>query len=307
MNDTWLLTGASGFVGGWLRRAIEADPRSSGARVAALSHEVDLRASDALSTFVASVRPTRVVHLAAQTYVPESFADPDTTFAVNFGGTLNLLRALKGAGFAGRMLYVGSSDVYGAVPEEALPIVESQPLRPRSPYAVSKVAAEALCHQWSVTESVDIVIARPFNHIGPGQSERFVISGIAKQLAEIDLGRRPPAIDVGNIDATRDFTDVRDVVRAYLELVTHGVRGESYNVCSGSEHSIRSLLARLIAISGLQLEVRQDPSRLRTGEHLRSCGSFGKLNALRGWQPVHAIDATLRDMLDDWKERLTHE
>jgi GDP-4-dehydro-6-deoxy-D-mannose reductase len=305
MKDTWLLTGASGFVGGWLRRAIETE--SPGTCVAALPHEVDLRARDALSAFVASVRPMRVVHLAAQTYVPESFADPDTTYAVNFGGTLNLLRALKDSGFAGRMLYVGSSDVYGAVPPDALPIVETQPLRPRNPYAVSKVAAEALCHQWSAAENVEIVIARPFNHIGPGQSERFVISGIAKQLAEIDLGRRPPAIDVGNIDATRDFTDVRDVVRAYLELVTHGVRGESYNVCSGSEHSIRSLLDRLIAISGLQLEVRQDPSRLRTGEHLRSCGSFDKLGALTGWRPRCAIDQTLHDMLDEWKERLTHE
>jgi GDP-4-dehydro-6-deoxy-D-mannose reductase len=300
------VTGASGFVGPWLRAAIESES-PAGARVVELPADVDVRDREALAGFVASLRPDRVVHLAAQSFVPQSFADPDTTYAVNFGGTHNLLRALKASGFAGRMLYVGSSDVYGKVEESALPIVEAQPLRPRSPYAVSKVAAEALCHQWSATEGMRIVAARPFNHIGPGQSERFVVSGLARQIAEIARGRRPPVVDVGNLAATRDFTDVRDVVRAYLALTEHGVAGETYNVCSGSERSIGALLDRLVAISGLQIEIRQQEARMRASEQLRSRGSFDKLRAAVDWRPRYPVDQTLHDMIDDWQRRIEHE
>jgi GDP-4-dehydro-6-deoxy-D-mannose reductase len=307
MTATWLVTGGSGFVGPWLRNAIESEPACAGARIVELPHDVDVRAADALAAFVASARPDRVVHLAAQSYVPQSFADPDTTYAVNFHGTLNLLRALKAAGFSGRMLYVGSSDVYGAVPDAELPIVETQPLRPRSPYAVSKVAAEALCHQWSATEPMRIVMARPFNHIGPGQSDRFVVSGLARQITEIRSGRRLPVIDVGNTAATRDFTDVRDVVRAYVDLAERGVAGDTYNVCSGNERSIGALLDRLVALSGVNVEIRRDAARMRAAEHLRSCGSCAKLGAAVGWRPRHPLDDTLRDMIDHWQRRIEHD
>jgi GDP-4-dehydro-6-deoxy-D-mannose reductase len=304
MEDAWLLTGAGGFAGRWVRAALDSGEVPGGARVVALPGDIDLRDRIGLRDWIASIRPRTVIHLAAQTHVRESFDDPDASYDVNFRGTLNLLHALKSAGFSGRMLYVGSGDMYGDVPETALPIVETQPLRPRSPYAVSKVAAEAACYQSSVSDGFDVVMARPFNHIGPGQSERFVVSSLARQVAEIQLGRAAPVVHVGNLEATRDFTDVRDVAQAYIELSTRGVSGEIYNVCSGVEQSIRSMLERLIDLSGSPIEVRQDPARMRASEQLRSCGSFVKLNDLTGWRPRYAIDQTLRDILADWQQRL---
>ena len=304
MEGAWLLTGAGGFAGRWVRSAVESDATLGGARVVALPGDIDLRDRVALCDAIASIRPRMVVHLAAQTHVRESFDDPDASYDVNFRGTLNLLHALKSAGFSGRMLYVGSGDMYGDVPESALPIAETQPMRPRSPYAVSKVAAEAACYQSSVSDGFAVVMVRPFNHIGPGQSERFVVSSLARQIAEIRLGRAEPVVCVGNLEATRDFTDVRDVARAYVDLVTRGASGEVYNVCSGVERSIRSMLERLIELSGSSIEIRQDAARMRASEQLRSCGSFVKLAGLTGWRPRYAIDQTLRDILEDWQLRL---
>src|SRR5207302_554158 len=180
------------------------------------------------------LRPRAVIHLAAHSWVPQSFKEPMETYDVNFVGTFNLLSALQKTGFHGRFLFVSSSDIYGQVSPEALPITEEHPSKPRSPYAVSKVAAEALCSQWSQTETdIEIVVARPFVHIGPGQSDRFVISNFARQIIEIKRTRREALVEVGDIDVTRDFTDVRDVVRAYELLLARGVPGEVYNICSG--------------------------------------------------------------------------
>jgi GDP-4-dehydro-6-deoxy-D-mannose reductase len=152
-----------------------------------------------------------------------------------------------------------------------------------------------------------IVMARPFNHIGPGQSDRFVVSGLARQITEIRSGRRLPVIDVGNTAATRDFTDVRDVVRAYVDLAERGVAGDTYNVCSGNERSIGALLDRLVALSGVNVEIRRDAARMRAAEHLRSCGSCAKLGAAVGWRPRHPLDDTLRDMIDHWQRRIEHD
>ena len=164
-----------------------------------------------------------VIHLAAQSFVPESFKNPLETFDVNFTGTYNLFSALKEYGFHGKILYISSGDIYGLVSEDKLPITEDYPLKPRNPYAVSKVAAEALCYQWSIAEDIEILIARPFNHIGPNQSERFAVSSFAKQIAEIELGLRKPVLNTGNIDITRDFLDVRDVADAYKLLLEKGM------------------------------------------------------------------------------------
>ncbi|HUJ75509.1 MAG TPA: GDP-mannose 4,6-dehydratase, partial [bacterium] len=171
---TTLVTGASGFVGQHVRHNMEAVPLELGGR------RVDLREPDRVLEAVRRIRPGRVLHLAAQSHVPTSFADPEGTFEINFWGTLNLLRGLKATGFRGTMLYVGSGDAYGLVPAQALPIREEQPLRPRNPYAVSKVAAEALCYQWSQTEGLRVVMARPFNHVGPGQRPDFVVAQLAR-------------------------------------------------------------------------------------------------------------------------------
>jgi GDP-4-dehydro-6-deoxy-D-mannose reductase len=254
---------------------------------------------------VAEIKPDRVIHLAAQSFVPASFDAPRDTYDSNFLGTFNLLAALKQAGFTGRVLFAGSGDAYGLVAEERLPIVEDQPLKPRSPYSVSKVAAEALCYQWSQTEAFELVMTRSFNHIGPGQSERFAISNFAKQIIEIQTGRREAVLSVGDIDVSRDFTDVRDVARAYALLLDHGRNGEVYNVCSGVERSIRSLLVRLLELAQVEARIEQDPARLRKAEQRRIYGSYQKLRTDTGWEPQTGIDQSLTDILKTWKDKLS--
>jgi GDP-4-dehydro-6-deoxy-D-mannose reductase len=294
-----LLTGSDGFVGSLLKRERPCVPLTDD------GGNVDLRDADRVGRAVARIAPDAVIHLAAQTFVPESFARPRETYEINFFGTLNLLQALKGANFAGRFLFVGSGDSYGLVAPDELPIDEVQPLRPRSPYAVSKAAAEALCYQWSQSEAFAIVMTRSFNHIGPGQSERFVVSDFARQVVEIRKGLRPPLIRTGDIDVTRDFTDVRDVVEAYLLLLEQGSLGEVYNVCSGSEQSVRDVLMRLLQLAGVEAAVEQDPLRLRSSEQRRICGSPRKLERDTGWARRHSLDTSLADILNDWEAKLS--
>jgi GDP-4-dehydro-6-deoxy-D-mannose reductase len=294
-----LLTGSDGFVGSLLKRERPCVPLIDD------GGNVDLRDADRLRRAVARIAPDAVIHLAAQSFVPESFARPRETYEINFFGTLNLLEALKAASFAGRFLFVGSGDSYGLVAPDELPIDEAQPLRPRSPYAVSKAAAEALCYQWSQSEAFAIVMTRSFNHIGPGQSERFVVSDFARQVVEIRKGIRPPLIRTGDIDVTRDFTDVRDVVEAYLLLIEQGRGGEVYNVCSGSEQSIRDVLMRLLQLAGVEAAVEQDPLRLRRAEQRRICGSPRKLERDTGWTRRHSLDTSLADILNDWEAKVS--
>jgi GDP-4-dehydro-6-deoxy-D-mannose reductase len=294
-----LVTGSDGFVGSLLmheRRCV---------RLADDGGNVDLRDADRVRRAVASIAPDAVIHLAAQSFVPESFARPRETYEINFFGTLNLLEALKAAGFTGRLLFVGSGDCYGLVAPEELPIDEGRPLRPRSPYAVSKAATEALCYQWSQSEAFVIVMTRSFNHIGPGQSERFVVSDFARQVVEIRKGLCAPVIRTGDIDVTRDFTDVRDVVKAYLLLLERGRRGEVYNVCSGLEQSIRGVLLRLLQLAGVEAAVEQDPLRLRRAEQRRICGSPRKLEQDTGWTRRYSLDTSLADILNDWEAKLS--
>ncbi|MBU2763743.1 GDP-mannose 4,6-dehydratase [Acidithiobacillus caldus] len=290
-----LLTGANGFVGRYVQAALPCVPLPDG---------LDLRDRQALSVFVAELRPNAVIHLAAQSFVPAAFENPRETFDINFTSTLNLLEALHAAEFRGRMLFVGSGDTYGQVPETDLPVREDHPLRPRNPYAVSKVAAEALCYQWSQTSGFEIVMVRPFNHIGPGQSPRFVLADFARQVMEIHLGRRVPVLQVGDIDVTRDFTDVRDVVRAYGLLLERGRNGEVYNVCSGREYRIRDLLQQLLALAGVDARIEQDPARLRRAEQRRMVASFAALERDTGWQPAIPMEQSLQDLLNDWEKKL---
>ncbi|AUW33898.1 NAD-dependent epimerase/dehydratase family protein [Acidithiobacillus caldus] len=290
-----LLTGANGFVGRYVQAALPCVPLPDG---------LDLRDRAALTTAVAAMRPDAVLHLAAQSFVPAAFENPRETFDINFTGTLNLLEALQAAEFRGRMLFVGSGDAYGQVSEATLPVCEDHPLRPRNPYAMSKVAAEALCYQWSQTSGFEIVMVRPFNHIGPDQSPRFAIADFARQVMEIRLGRRAPVLQVGDIDITRDFTDVRDVVRAYGLLLERGRNGEIYNVCSGREYCIRDLLRRLLTLAGVEATIEQDPARLRRAEQRRMVASFAALQRDTGWQPAIPMEQSLQDLLNDWEKPL---
>ena len=185
----------------------------------------------------------------------------------------------------------------------ALPVEETRLPAPRNPYAVSKLAAEALCRQWSMTEAMDIVVARPFNHVGWGQGDRFAISDFARQIAGIRSGRRKPVVSAGDIDVTRDFTDVGDVVHAYFALLESGAPGETYNVCSGREQSVRCLLERLASLAGVDIAIEQDPARLRKSEQTRICGSPAKIRAATGWQASTPLDESLTAMLQYWEQR----
>lgn len=294
-----LVTGASGFVGRTLVGMAQSG-ELAGARLLCLPEAVDLRDAPALKRWLAGSAPDAVIHLAAISFVPESFARPHETYAVNLHGTINLLEALAEAGFAGAFLYVSSGDVYGAVPPGDLPVSETRLPRPRNPYAASKLAAEAYCYQVSETSRVRVLIARPFNHIGRGQSERFFLPAMAKQIMQIRHGRRAPTIEAGNIDVTRDFSDVRDVVRAYLALLERGVSGETYNVCSGVERNVGDVLQSMLELAGVQASVARVDERVRPNEQKRHCGSNRKLCEDTGWRPSVPFEQSLRDLLDSW-------
>lgn len=298
------VTGLSGFVGQAIRQSLINQAPAWPYELVGTVRRIELLDPHGLAEIFQEDRPDYVIHLAAQSFVPEAIKNPRSTYEVNFLGTLNLLEALKASNFRGRLLYIGTGDVYGLVEEDALPISETQPLRPRNPYAVSKAAAEMLCFQWNQSDGMDIVSARPFNHIGAGQSERFVVSDFAKQIAEIKKGLREPVLHVGDVDVTRDFTDVRDVVRAYLMLLRQGSAGEAYNVCSGNEHSIRGLLVQLMELAGVNAEIVQDPQRLRRAEQRRVIGSYTKLHQTTGWRPQIEIKQSLQDALSYWEKKI---
>ncbi len=301
-----LITGLDGFVGGTVKQLLDSATMRERFELVVSATTMELRERETLITVIRETRPDCVLHLAGQSFVPIAVNDPLATYEVNFLGTLNLLEALKASGFSGRLLYVSSGDVYGEVSPVDLPVIESHPLRPRNPYSVSKAAAELLCTQWILAHDFDIVIARPFNHVGPGQADWFVVSDFARQVIEIKLGMRGPVIRVGDIDVTRDFTDVRDVARAYLLLLEQGGKGEVYNICSGKEQSIRAVLEKLILISGTNCEITRDEARFRPNEQKIMYGSYAKLNAQVGWQPTIDIEKSLRDVLADWESRIKH-
>lgn len=297
-----LLVGGTGFVGSHMRVALAATYS-----VVATGREVDVRNLDQLRALISEVQPDQVVNLAAITTLRESFEKPRDTYDINFLGTLNLLMALRECHFVGRLLFVSSSEVYGLLGEHDLPVSETRITKPLSPYAVAKIAAEALCYQWSQTEKFEIVTARPFNHIGPGQSERFAIADFGRQVAAIKLGLSEPVIQVGDIDTTRDFTDVRDVVSAYRLLLAQGRNGEVYNVCSGVERSIRSLVERMCELAGISVELRSDATRFRPSEQRRVCGSNEKLVVDTGWAPHLHLDQTLSDIVAFWVQKLNDQ
>jgi GDP-4-dehydro-6-deoxy-D-mannose reductase len=297
-----LATGHRGFVGTAFREFLQ----SHDGTVAwcPLVGETNLLEPAQLRAMVREHQPDWVVHLAAQSHVPQSWSDPAGTLEVNVCGTANLLNALSEADFRGRFLYVSSADVYGSAAEADLPLTEDAPLAPRSPYASSKVAAEVVCRQWALTKQLDVVIARPFNHTGPGQRPEFALPGFAREIAAIKLGRQPAQVLAGDLDVTRDFLDVRDVVNAYLALLARGRSGQTYNVCSGREVHLADALRRLVDMAGVQAEIAVDRARFRPAEQRRVYGSHAKLTADTGWTPRIAFDQTLQQLLDHWTREL---
>lgn len=299
-----LITGSSGFVGRWCLDAL-----SDSTRWEALgaSDALDLRAPASIDAELAGRAPDAVLHLAAQSFVPASFDDPRGTLEVNLLGTLNLLQALARTGFSGRFIHVSSADVYGAVAAGQMPITEARLPDPRNPYAVSKLAAEALCRQWHHSQGLDAIMVRPFNHIGPGQDARFAVSGLARQFARISRGLQPARIVAGDLEVSRDFTDVRDVIRAYFALLDAGASGELFNVCSGRPTPLREVVARLEEISGVRPEYVVDPTRLRPNEQRIAFGSAQRLRDATGWTPTLDLGQSLADIYHHWERETAHE
>lgn len=291
------LTGGAGFVA---TRMVE---HLAGSAWQTHASSTDILDGEALQAELRQCQPDIVLHLAAQSHVPTSFREPELTARVNFDGTRSLLTALDQSGFAGALVFVGSGDMYGLAPEASLPIRETQALRPRNPYAASKVAAEAWCMQHSLHSQYRIVMARAFNHIGRGQNAQFVLPAMAEQLVAIERGQRPPILETGDLDVTRDFTNVSDVLDAYLALAEKGVSGEVYNVCSGLEYRVRDLVAQMIVMTGLDIQLQNDPARFRKAEQTRVVGDNSKLRADTGWAPKVDIAASLAEILDDWRAR----
>jgi GDP-4-dehydro-6-deoxy-D-mannose reductase len=290
------LTGASGFVGGHLTRHLEA----AGDVVDTLPDGIDIADSSAVGSLLEAASPEVVYHLAGQANVGLSWSEPAETIRVNALGTLSLLEAARELSFPPRVLIVSSAEVYGAGDGAALD--EDAPLRPTSPYAASKVAAEFIGLQAYLGRGLDVVRARPFNHVGAGQAEAFVVSGLAKRIVAAERAGGGE-IAVGNLAAARDFTDVRDVVRAYRLIAADGEPGAVYNVCSGHAVSVASILARLVAFAEVRVEPREDPALLRPVDVPVLVGDGGRLNALTGWKPEIPLDDTLADVLRAWRER----
>jgi GDP-4-dehydro-6-deoxy-D-mannose reductase len=263
--------------------------------------ECDLR--DAFSTrdALGQVRPDYVFHLAAQSFVPTSWTAPTESLATNVLGQLNLFEAVRKLGLRCRIQIACSSEEYGLVLPDEIPIRETNPLRPLSPYAVSKVAQDMLAYQYWMSWKVDCVRTRGFNHEGPRRGPVFVASDFAKQIADIEKGRKPPVLSVGNLEARRDFTDVRDMVRAYWLALEKCEAGEVYNICSGKAWSIREVLDLLLGMTKAKIEVRQDPARLRPSDVPVLLGDAGRFRAATGWEPTIPFEQTLRDMLDHWR------
>ncbi len=272
---------------------------ASGARIL----EADLTDPAAALAVVEEVRPDRIIHLAGQASVHLSWLDPAGTLRTNVLGIVHLLDAVRSRGLQPPVLVVGSAEEYGPVGPEEMPIREETPLRPASPYAVSKVAQGALALLYGPAGGLRVVLTRTFHHTGPGRGEAFAESSFARQIAEIEAGRQPPVLKVGNLEAVRDFADVRDVVRAYWMLLEKGASGAAYNVCSGRGRRIRDLLDLLLAASSAKVEVRVDPERLRPSDVPAQVGDPSRLRAATGWEPRVPLERTLLDLLDDWRAR----
>jgi GDP-4-dehydro-6-deoxy-D-mannose reductase len=314
-----LVTGIAGFVGGHLVDYLRAEQPQveilgldsrPGPRVRALQVETiaaDVEDPAAVRDALGQLRPDGILHLAAQSSPQRSLEDPGGTLRTNVLGLLNLLEGARAHGLAPRVLAVGSAEEYGRVEPSDLPLREDAPLRPLTPYAVSKVAQGFVGLQYALSAGLPVVRTRTFHHTGPRRGENFAESSFARQLAEIEAGRREPVLEVGNLDAVRDFTDVRDVVRAYWALLERGRAGEVYNVCSGTGIRMRDLLQVLIGVSGLRIDVRVDPARLRASDVPELVGDPSRIRADLGWQPSIPLERSLRDLLHYWRERVAAE
>lgn len=266
--------------------------------------ECDLRDGHSIRKVIQEFQPERIYHLAAQSFVHASWSAPAETISTNVVSQVHLFEAVREARLATRILIAGSSEEYGATLPEELPIKETNPLRPLSPYAVSKVGQDMLAYQYHQSYGLWVVRTRAFNHEGPRRGDVFVTSSFAKQIAEAEAGLRPPIINVGNLEAKRDYTDARDIVRAYELALEHCEPGEVYNIGSGDVWSIQKVLDTLLGFSNLTFEVRPDPARMRPSDVPVLFADASKFRAATGWEPKIPFDTTLFDTLEYWRQRI---
>ncbi len=267
--------------------------------------EADLLDAHSLDKIILQTRPDYIFHLGAQSFVPASWTSPALTLEINIVGTANLFEAVRKAGINPVIQIACSSEEYGLVKKEEVPIKETNPLRPLSPYGVSKVALDYLGYQYFKSYGLKIVRTRGFNHTGPRRGEVFAESSFAKQIAEIEKGKRTPVIEVGNLNAIRDYTDVRDMVKGYFLAVTKGEPGEVYNICSGRGHKIKEVLDTLVGLSKVKnIKIEVDPMRLRPSDVEVLIGSNRKFKKQTGWKPVIPFEKTMEDLLDYWRDVL---
>ncbi len=316
-----LITGITGFAGSHLAEFILANHpdvdvygimrwRSRTENIEGIQQRVeliecDLRDATSVKTLLGQVRPDKIFHLAAQSYVPSSWNAPAESLTTNVLGQLNIFEAVRELDIKPWIQIACSSEEYGLVHEDELPIKETNPLRPLSPYAVSKVGQDYLGYQYHMSFGMNVVRTRGFNHDGPRRGDVFVSSNFAKQLIEVEKGKRQAVIYVGNLEARRDFTDVRDIVRGYWLSLERCKAGEVYNLCSGKAYSIQEVLDRLIEISGVKVKIEEDPARLRPSDVPVLLGDYSKFNKATGWAPEIPYDKTLADMLGYWREKIS--
>lgn len=293
-----LVTGAHGFVGPYLTNHLT----SCGDEVVGVDQDMDITDADAVRSRLSDELPDVVYHLAAASHVGESWNAPVQVVRVNTEGTLNVLLAAVESG-VDRVVLIGSAEEYGHVTPDRIPVTEDAPLLPVSPYGASKAAAEMLGSYVARGRDLPVVMVRPFNHIGPGQSDRLVASSLAKQVAQNERTGGEEIL-AGDLSPQRDLSDVRDVVRAYRLLAERGVAGEAYNVCSGRAVAIRDLAETLIALSGKPMRIVLDPERLRPVDVPILQGDNSKLCRDTGWSAEYSLEQTLADVLDWWRANL---
>ena len=267
-------------------------------------HQGDLKDIVSLKKCLAEIKPDRIFHLAAQSYVPFSWKCPSETFSINALGQINLFEAVLSLNLSPRIQVAGTSEEYGLVNPDEIPMKETNPLRPLSPYAVSKVAQDLMAWQYYKSYGLRTVRTRGFNHTGPRRGEVFICSNFAKQIAEIEKGKKEPVIYVGNLEAKRDFTDVRDTVRGYWLCLEKGKDGDVYNVGTGKPYSMQEILDLLLSMSKVKVKTELDPARLRPSDVPVLFSDCTKLKELTGWEPKIPFKQTLQDLLEYWREKV---
>ena len=318
MTKKALITGIAGFVGSHLADLLLSEgyevygvarPRTKRDHIDHIANQLhledaDLLDSHSLYTTISRIKPDFIFHLAAQSFVPTSWVSPSVTLEVNIVGSANLFEAVRQARIDPVIQIACSSEEYGLVNEDELPIKETNPLRPLSPYAVSKVAMDYLGYQYHQSYKVRIVRTRGFNHTGPRRGDTFAESNFAKQIALIEKGKLQPIVWVGNLEARRDYSDVRDMVQAYKLAVEKCEPGEVYNICVGKAPKIGDMLSLLLSYSSAKVTVKQDPARMRPSDVPVLVGDNTKFVDKTGWKPTIPFEKTMEDLLNYWRERV---